>query len=110
MKQRASTDGCLNYEGVPIDGCSQLYVGDIEIIFQNVAARQISSKHENKYLVAVEEETSSNSPSPLEIHEVGPSKKEEDEEVHLKEPHFLEVSLNMNENKIQYSLSILHKT
>ena len=47
MKQRASTDGCLNYIGVPTDGCSQLYVGDIEIRFQNVAASQIS--HEHKY-------------------------------------------------------------
>ena len=37
-----STDGCLNYEGVPTDGCSQLYVGDIEIIFENVDAIQIS--------------------------------------------------------------------
>ena len=54
MKQREFTDGCLNYEGVPTDGCSQLYVGDIEIRFQNVAASQISSKLENKYLVAVE--------------------------------------------------------
>ena len=27
MKQRESTDGCLNYEGVPTDGCSHLYVG-----------------------------------------------------------------------------------
>ena len=71
MKQRASTDGCLNYEGVPTDGCSQLYVGDIEIRFQNVAARQNSIKHENEYLVAVEEETRSTSPSPLELHEVG---------------------------------------
>ena len=24
MKQRESNDGCLNYEGVPIDGCSHL--------------------------------------------------------------------------------------
>ena len=47
MKQRTSTDGCLNYEGVPTNGCSQLYVGDIEIIFQNVVASQIFSKHEN---------------------------------------------------------------
>ena len=47
MKQRASSDGCLNYEGVPNDGCSQLYVGDIEIKFKNVSASQISSKHEN---------------------------------------------------------------
>ena len=55
MKQiRASTDGCLNYEGVPIDGCSQLYGGDIETIFQNVVGIQISSKHENEYLVVVE--------------------------------------------------------
>ena len=36
--QRESTNGSLNYEGVPTDGCSQLYVGDIEIIFENVAA------------------------------------------------------------------------
>ena len=61
MKQRASTNGCLNYEGVPTDGCSQLYVGDIEIIFQNVVASKISSKHENEDLVAVEEETRSTS-------------------------------------------------
>ena len=54
MKQRASIDGFLNYEGVPIDGCSQLYVTDIEIIFQNVVVRQISSKHENEDVVAVE--------------------------------------------------------
>ena len=54
MKQRASTDGCFNYEGVPTDGCSQLYVGDIEIRFQNVAASKIYSKHENEYFVVVE--------------------------------------------------------
>ena len=33
-----STDGCLNYEGVPNDGCSQIYVGDIEIKLENVSA------------------------------------------------------------------------
>ena len=44
------------------------------------------------------------------LHEVGTSKKEEDEEVHLQEPHFIEGSLNMNENKIQEALSILHDT
>ena len=54
-----------------------------EIIFQNVAAIKISSKHENEYLVAVEEETIPTSTSLLELHEVGPSKKEEDQEVHL---------------------------
>ena len=110
MKQRASTDGFLNYEGVPIDGCSKLYVGDIEIRFQNVAASQNSIKHENEDLVAVEEETRSTSPSPLELHEVGPSKKEEDEEVHLQEPHFIEGSLKMNEKKIQEALRIVHDT
>ena len=31
--QRESINGSLNYERVPTDGCSQLYVGDIEIIF-----------------------------------------------------------------------------
>ena len=76
MDQRASTDGCLNYEGVPNNGCSQIYVGDIDIRFQNVSASQNSIKHENENLVAVEEETRSTSPSPLELHEVGPSKKE----------------------------------
>ena len=110
MKQRSSIDGCLNYEGVPTDGFSHLYFGDIDITFESVVARQTSIKHENEDLVAVEEETRSNSPSPLELHEVGPSKKEEDEEVHLQEPHFLEGSLKMNENKIQESLSILHDT
>ena len=48
-----------------------------------------SIKHKNEDLLAVEEETRSTSPSPLELHEVGPRKKEEDEEVHLQEPPFL---------------------
>ena len=54
MDQRASTDGCLNYEGVPIIGFSHLYVGYIEITFESVAASQTSIKHENEDLVAVE--------------------------------------------------------
>ena len=52
MDQRESTDGCLNSEGVPTDGCSQLYVGDIVIIFDNFDAIQISHEHEDEYLVA----------------------------------------------------------
>ena len=55
MDQRASTDGCLNYKGVPTDGCSHLYVGDIDITFESVAAIQNSIKHENEDLVVVEE-------------------------------------------------------
>ena len=55
MKQRASTHGCLKYEGVSIDRYSKLYVGDIEIRFKNVAASQNSIKHENEYLIVVEE-------------------------------------------------------
>ena len=47
MDQRESNDGCLNYEGVPNDGCSQIYVGDIDIIFQNFDAIQMSRKHED---------------------------------------------------------------
>ena len=100
----------MNYEGVPTDGCSHLYVGDIEITFESVAASQNSIKLENEYLVAVEEETRLTSPSPLELHEVGPRKKEEDEEVHLQEPHILEGYLKMNDNKIQESLIIRHDT
>ena len=65
MKQRESIDGCLNYEGEPIDGCSHLYVGDIEITFESVSVIQNSIKNENEELVAVEEETRSTSPSPL---------------------------------------------
>ena len=55
----------------------------------------------NQYLIVVEEERRSTSLSALELHEVGPSKKEEYEEVHLQEPHFLEGCLKLNENKIQ---------
>ena len=77
MDQRGSTDGCLKYEGVPTVGCSHLYVGDIEINFEIVATRQTSIKHENEDLVAVEEETRSTSPSPLELHEVGPINKDD---------------------------------
>ena len=81
---------------MPTDGCSQLYVGDIEIKFENFVAIQSPHKHEDEYLVIDNEEPRSISPSPLELHEIGPSKKEEDEEVHL-----LEGYLNMNENNIQ---------
>ena len=70
MDQRASTDGCLNCEGVPTDGCSQLYVGDTEIRFENVSARQISHEHKDEYLVASNEEAISTFPSPLELQEV----------------------------------------
>ena len=91
----------MNYEGVPTDGFSHLYVGDIEINFKSVVVSQNYIKHENEDLVEVEEETISTSPSPLDLHEVGPRNKEEYEEVHLQEPHFLEGSLKMNENNIQ---------
>ena len=39
--QRESIDGSLNYEGVLTNGCSQLYVGDIDIIFEIVSASQV---------------------------------------------------------------------
>ena len=100
----------MNYEGVAADGCSQLYVGDIEIIFENVPVSQISHNNEDEYLVIDNEEPISTSPSPLDLHEVGPSKKEDDEEVHLQEPHFSEGSLKINEKNIQEALSILHDT
>ena len=54
--QRESIDGSLNYKGEPTDGCSQLYVGDIDIRFENVAASLISHKHEDEYLVTDNEE------------------------------------------------------
>ena len=51
MDQRAYTDGCLNYEGVPTGGCSNLCVGEIEITFEIVYARKTSIKHENEELI-----------------------------------------------------------
>ena len=41
MDQRESNDGCLKYEGVPTDGFSQLYVGDIDIRFKNFLQAKI---------------------------------------------------------------------
>ena len=81
MDQRESTDGCLNCEGVPTDGCSQIYVGDIDIIFENVVARKIYHENKYEYLVVTNEEPRSTSPSPLELQEVDQIKKKEEEEV-----------------------------
>ena len=75
MDQRAFTDGCLNCEGVPTDGCSQLYDGDIEIRFESVAAIQISHENEDEDLVADNDEPRSTFPSPLELQEVDQIKK-----------------------------------
>ena len=94
--QRESIDGSLNYERVPTDGCSQLYVGDIEIRVENVAAIQISHKHEYEDLVTDNEEPRSTSPSPLELQEVDQIKKKEEEEVHSHEPSFIEGYLKMS--------------
>ena len=74
--QREFIDGSLNYERVPTDGYSKFYVGDIDIIFQNFAASQISHEHKYGEIIAANEEPRSIPPSPLELHEVGPSKKE----------------------------------
>ena len=57
-------------EYLTTDGCSQLYVGDIEIKFENVSAIQIYHKNEYEYLVTDNEEPRSTSPSPLELQEV----------------------------------------
>ena len=55
--QKESIDGSLNCEGLPTDGCSKLYVGDIYIMFEN-------EFDERKSLVVVEEELE----LPLEDH------------------------------------------
>ena len=47
MKQRESNDGFLNYEGVPTNGCSQLYFGDIDTILEYVT--EIKSTYNNEY-------------------------------------------------------------
>ena len=45
--QRESIDESLNYVGELTDGCSQLYVGDIDIRFKKKFASPISHKHED---------------------------------------------------------------
>ena len=110
MKQRASTNGCLNCEGVPIDGCSKLNVSDIDIRFENVSAIQISHKHEDQDLVTDNEEPISTSPSPLELQDVNQIKKKEEEEVHSHEPSLIEGYLKMSEMDIHEALRILHDT
>ena len=110
MDQRTSMDGCLNYEGVPNDGCSQLYVSDIEIRYENVATIQISHEHKYEYLVSANEEPRSTSPSPLELQGVDQIQNQEEEEVHSHEPSLIEGSLKMSERYIQESLKILHDT
>ena len=97
-------------ERVPIDGISQIYVGDIEIRFENVSTSQIYHEHKYEYLVADNEEPRSTSPSPLELQEFDQIKKKEEEEVHSHEPSFIEGSLKMSERDIQESLKILHDT
>ena len=108
--EREYIDGSLNYERIPIDGCSQLYVGDINIILENFSAIPISHKHEDEYLVTNNEEPRSTSPSPLELQEVDQIKKKEEEEVHSHEPSFINSSLNMSEMDIHEALIILHDT
>ena len=108
--KRESIDGFLNYEGVHTDGFSQLYVGDIEIRFENVVARKISHKHEYEDLVTNNEEPRSTSPSPLELQEVDKIKKKEEEEVISHEPSFIEGSFKMTERNIHEALRILPDT
>ena len=69
----------MNYEGVPTHGCSQLYVGDIEIRFESVAAIQIFHDHEYEDLVAHNEELRSTFPTPLQLQEVDQMKKNKEE-------------------------------
>ena len=96
--------------GVITDVCSQIYVGNIEIRFENVAASQISPDHKDEDLVAANEEPRLTSPSPLEVQEVDQIRKKEEQEVPQQEPLFLEGYLKMNEINIQESLSILNET
>ena len=60
------------------DGCSPIYVGDIEIPIEDMAISTHSFKHEDEDLVAAQKEPRSNSTSPLQFHEVDPRKMEEE--------------------------------
>ena len=100
----------MNYEGVPTNGRSQIYVGDIEIRFEKFSAIKIYHKHEYEYLVTYNEEPRSTSSSPLELQEVDQIEKKEEEEVPQQEPIFLEGYLNMSEMNIHEALSTLNDT
>ena len=69
----------MNYERVATYGCSQIYVGDIEIRFESVSAIHSSHNHEDEDLVKDNEEPRSNSPSPLELQEIDQIKQKEEE-------------------------------
>ena len=91
----------MNYERVRIDGWSQLYVGDIDIIFENVSASLIFHNNEDEYLVTDNEEPISNSPSPLELQEVDQINRKEEEYIHQKEPfHPCFIETNASEHEI----------
>ena len=100
----------MKYEGVPIDWCSQLYVGDIDIKFENVVVSQISHENKYEYLVVANEEPRSTSPSPRELQQVDQIKKKDEEEVPQQEPIFLKGSLKMSEMNIHEALSIPNDT
>ena len=53
MVERVSTNGCSILIGISTDGFPPLYVGDIEISFEEVSTRPNIHEHEN--LVATEE-------------------------------------------------------
>ena len=91
------------------DGCSPLYVGDIEIHIEDMDASTHSFDHDEEDLVAAQKEPRSTSTSPLEFHEVDP-RKDEEEEVNLPELHFLAWPLKMSEFKIKEALHTLHVT
>ena len=105
MDQMTSTDGCLNCEGAPTDGCSQLYIADIEIILENVVAIKISHNNEYEYLLKYNEELISTPPSPLELQEVDQIKQKEEEKVRSHEPSFIEGSLKMSQSNIHEPFS-----
>ena len=90
MVERVPTDGCSSFSETSIEGCTPLYVGDIDISVEENVPRSTST-------------------SPPEFHEVDPREREE-EEVHLPELHFLAGSLKMSECKIKEVLHTLHGT
>ena len=62
-----------------------------------------------KYEYILETTYGSNFKTSSALHEIDPVMENEEDE-HLQEPHFLVGSLNMDEQKIQEALKILHDT
>ena len=99
MKQRASTYGCLNYKGVPTDGCSQFYVGDIEITFEELLQSKLTLNMKIKTLQQLKKKQDQLPHHDLSFMKLVQPRRKKMRRFICKSLIFLNF-INMNENKI----------